>query len=125
MTRRQALAITFGAIALGFVLAGAYYFLAPPNMRLAPYTDADYTQTAAQSPAGQAFLTKYPDATRTVDRTAGVIVDLSVARNGHRLELRSYIDAFADRVLEAFAYCDNLQQLLDPVEYLQAERCLQ
>ena len=48
MTRRQALAITFGAIALGFVLAGAYYFLAPPNMRLAPYTDADYTQTAAQ-----------------------------------------------------------------------------
>ncbi|OLC55840.1 MAG: hypothetical protein AUH85_08375 [Chloroflexi bacterium 13_1_40CM_4_68_4] len=124
MTRRQALAITFGAIVLGFVLAGAYYFLAPANTRLAPYTDADYIQTAVQSPAGQAFLAKYPDANRSVDRTAGVIVDLGVVRNGHALDLRLYVDAFADRVLESFAYCDQVQQLMDPVQYLQAERCL-
>lgn len=124
MTRGRAVALALGAIVLGFVLAGTYYFLAPPSTRLAPFTDREYVQAAAQSPAGQAFTAKYPDATRTIDRSAGIIVDFGVARNGHTLDLRVYVDAFANRVLETFAYCDRMQQLLDPVEYLRVERCL-
>jgi len=124
VTRGRALAIALGAIVLGFVLAGVYYFLAPPELRLAPFTDADYIQSAARSPEGAAFLTKYPESTRTVDRTAGVIVDFGAARGGHSLDLRFYVDAFADRVLESYAYCDHVQQLLAPLEYLQQEKCL-
>ena len=124
MTRRTALAITLGTILLGFVLASLYYLLAPANTRLAPFSDAEYVDTAAKSPAGRAFLGKYPDATRSVDRTAGVIVDFGVARNGHALDLRFYVDAFADRVLEVVAYCDRVRQSADPVEYVDTERCL-
>jgi hypothetical protein len=124
VTRGHALAIALGAIVLGFVLASVYYFLAPRELRLAPFTDAEYIQTAAQSAEGRAFAAKYPDATRTVDRTAGVIVDFGVARNDHTLDLRFYLDAFADRVLESFAYCDHVQQTVDPLQYLQTETCL-
>ena len=106
------------------MLASAYYFLAPARTRFAPYSDADYIAAAAKSPAGEAFLAKYPDATRDVDRSAAVVVDFGVARGGHSLDLRVYVDAFADRVLEAFAYCDRVQQQVDAVEYLRAERCL-
>ena len=124
MTRRSALAIALGAVVLGFALAGVYYLLAPAQTRLAPFSDAEYVEAAARTAAGQAFLAKYPDATRTVDRTAGVIVDLGMMRNGHTVDMRFYMDAFANRPLETFAYCDRVQQLLDPVEYMRAERCL-
>jgi hypothetical protein len=109
---------------LGFVLAAVYYFLAPPSTRLAPFSDDEYVKAAVASAPGQAFAQKYPEATRTVDRAAGIVVDLGVARNGHTLDLRLYMDAFANRVLEANAYCDRVQQLLDPIEYLKTERCL-
>jgi hypothetical protein len=124
MSRRLAVVLALAVLVLGFGLAAAYYWLAPADARFAPFSDREYVDAAARAPAGQAFLRKYPEAIPTVSRTAGIVVDFGVARNGHTLDLRLYLDAFANRVLEAFAYCDRAQQLVDPVEYLRTERCL-
>ena len=121
---RRAVTIALGVLAAGFVLATAYWFGTPPDRRLAPFPDEDYVRTAETSVEGRAFLAKYAQARATVERGPAVIVDLAVERGARSLHLRFYMDAFQDRVLESFAYCDGKQQPTEVSDYLRSETCL-
>lgn len=123
MSRRQGLAIFVFVLVLGFVLALLYWLLTPRLQRLAPYADDEYIAQASKTEEARLFLGKYPDATRTVEREAGLVVDLGVARNGHTLDLRILMDAFDNHALESVVYCDRRPEY-DIGTYLANETCL-
>ncbi len=121
---RRAVAAALAIVALGFALATAYFLLEPPASRLAPFSDREYVARAERTEEARAFLARYPDATRTVDRSGAVIVQFRAERGGHVLRLEILLDAFANRPLDRAIRCDDDDPRGDVLEYLKSERCL-
>lgn len=120
----RALAAALLLLVAGFVMATVYFLSTPRESRLAPFTDAEYIARAERSQEGRAFLAKYPEARRQVDRSGAVAVDFRVDRGDRYLRLRIIMDAFANRALDAFVDCSGTSVPGDPIEYLATERCL-
>lgn len=120
---RRAAGLALVVLASGFVLATAYFFLTPRDFRLAPFSDAEYVARAERSQEARAFLAKYPEAERQVDRSGALTVDFRVERGARYLRLRIFMDAFANRAIDAFAECSGVVVPGDPLEYLRTESC--
>lgn len=120
----RALLLSLGVVAAGFVMATAYFLLTPHAERLAPFSDREYLERAERTDAARAFLAKYPDAARSVDRTGAVIVEFRQERGGHILRLDVLLDSFANRPLDFAVACDAGEPRADVLEYLKSEACL-
>lgn len=111
-------------LSAGFAMALVYFLATPPESRLAPFTDAEYVARAERTQEARAFLAKYPDARRAVERSGAVTVDFRVDRGARYLRLRIFMDAFANRALDALVDCSGTVVPGDPLEYLPTETCL-
>ncbi len=122
MTR--ALVLGLFLVAAGFVMAAGYFLLPPHESRLAPFSDREYIARAERTDEVRAFLAKYPDATRSVDRSGAVIVEFRAERGGHALRLEILLDSFANRPLDMAVRCDAGEARADILDYLRSESCL-
>ncbi len=120
----RALVFVLLLIAAGFAIAGAYWLTTPRESRLAPFSDREYVARAEKSDPARAFLDQYPQATRSVDRSYGLVVQFTVERNGRRLRLSIVMDSFENRPLDQFVECDSGPPEPDIAGYLRTETCL-
>ena len=121
---RRALALVLLLVAAAFSMAAAYFLLTPHESRLAPFSDQEYVARAQRTDEGRAFLAKYPDAARSVDRSGAVIVEFRAERDGHALRLEVLLDSFANRPLDTAIRCDGGEARADVLDYLERETCL-
>ncbi len=116
--------LTLVLVAAGFAMAAGYFLLQPHESRLAPFSDREYVARAERTDEARAFLAKYPDAARSVDRSSAVVVEFRAERGGHALRLEVLLDSFANRPLDVAIRCDAGEPRADVREYLRSETCL-